>query len=64
VVRIGPAHPSPAGLSVCVGSGIGAQPLNDNESDEQKVPHYSFLFDPYEKNRDGFYAFVVRVPLV
>ena len=24
---------------------IGAQPLNDNKSDEQKVPHYSFLFD-------------------
>ena len=22
---------------------IGAQPLNDNKSDEQKVPHYSFL---------------------
>jgi hypothetical protein len=29
-----------------LGSGIGAQPLNDNKSDEQKVPHYSFLFDP------------------
>ncbi len=24
---------------------IGAQPLNDNKSDEQKVSHYSFLFD-------------------
>ena len=24
---------------------IGAQPLNDNKSDGQKIPHYSFLFD-------------------
>ncbi len=28
-----------------LGSEIGAQPLNDNKSDEQKVPHYSLLFD-------------------
>ncbi len=37
--ELAPAHPLPAG------SGIGAQPLNDNKSDEQKVPHYSFLVD-------------------